>query len=147
MRKPIRWITVGLLLIATSCSQHSDPPEVVKTAFKQKFPDTQEVRWETEDASSWEAEFELNSIAYSSNFNLQGNWLETEHLIKSTDIPPSIQTVLDKDFPDFALNEVEISERPTGVFYECDIEKAKEEWELVFDRNGKLLEKKNNGQG
>ncbi|WP_140160616.1 PepSY-like domain-containing protein [Algoriphagus antarcticus] len=142
MRKSISFVAASMLLTASACAQNPEVPEVVKTAFSQKFPDAKKVNWDMEDASSWEAEFKLNGMEYSSNFNLKGDWLETEHEIKKSELPTSIKEILDQNFMGFKVKEAEISEKADGTVYELAVEKGEEEWELVFDMDGKLLEKK-----
>ncbi|PZX57616.1 putative PepSY-like beta-lactamase-inhibitor [Algoriphagus ratkowskyi] len=145
MKKYITILSVGVLLSTVACAQeHSDEkvPEAVKTAFSQKFPAAKKVSWDMESATEWEAEFKLEGNEYSANFLADGTWQETEHEINKADIPEAIKQTLAKDFAGFKIEEAEISETAQGSVYEVAVEKGEEEWELVFDPNGKLIEKK-----
>lgn len=95
-----------------------------------------------ESATEWEAEFKQNGKEYSANFSTDGTWQETEHEIKAVEIPEAIKQTLAQDFSGFKIDDAEISEKKDGSVYEFAVEKGDEEWELVFDINGKLLEKK-----
>lgn len=141
MRNPITVFAFGLLILGNACAQNSDVPDAVKSAFVQRFPDITKVRWEIEDAASWEAEFKLKNVAYSSVFSVQGEWLETEHEIGKSEIPAPIQVILDRDFMGFNLKEAEMAEKPEGNFYELEVGKGEEEWELIFDSVGQLVNK------
>jgi uncharacterized membrane protein YkoI len=145
MNKSLTILSIGILLSAGACAQgHSekDVPVAVKSAFSQKFPDAKKVSWDMESATEWEAEFKLDGKEYSANFLTDGTWQETEHEIKTTEIPESIKQILAQDFAGFKIEEAEISEKSDASVYEVAVEKGEEEWELVFDTNGKLLEKK-----
>ena len=64
-----------------------------------------------EDAIAWDAEFKVDDLDYSSDFDLQGQWMETEHEIKTSEIPASIQAILDQEFSDFKIDEAKITEK------------------------------------
>ncbi|WP_339868969.1 PepSY-like domain-containing protein [uncultured Algoriphagus sp.] len=145
MNKYLTILSIGVLLSAGACAQeHSDEevPDAVKTAFSQKFPTAKKVSWDMESATEWEAEFKLEGNEYSANFLADGTWQETEYEIKKADIPEAIKQTLTQDFAGFKIEEAEISEKADGSVYELAVEKGEEEWELVFDINGKLIEKK-----
>lgn len=144
MKNSLVILSIGTLFSTSACAQENsekDVPETVKTAFTQKFPSAKKVSWEMESPSEWEAEFKLDGKEYSSNFSTDGIWKETEHEIKTSEIPDLILNIIEKDFAGFKIEEAEISESPEGSLYEIAIEKGEEEWELVFDANGKLIEK------
>ncbi len=143
MRNPISVFALGLLILSNACTQNPDVPEAVKSAFVQKFPNVTKVSWEIEDATSWEAEFELKNVAYSAVFSVQGEWVETEREIDMSEIPAPIQVVLDRDFLEFNVVEAEITEKPEGIFYELEVGKGDETWELIFDVIGQLVDKTN----
>jgi uncharacterized protein YxeA len=144
MKKIIQIVSAALLISASACAQKSTEkaPTAVKMAFEQKFNDSKKVNWDMEDATSWEAEFKMNGMKYSANFTTQGEWQETEHEIKNSEIPGTVQQMLAKDFDGYKIGEAEISETANGKVYEIAVEKGEQEWELVFDESGKLIEKK-----
>ncbi len=84
----------------TACSQ-SNVPAAVKTAFSKKFPTVKKVDWDKEGKTQWEAEFELNEKDMSANFDLQGNWKETETDIEEDEVPALI-----KDNAQFPILEI-----------------------------------------
>ena len=74
MKKSIYFILAGIIISTSSCAQDSNVPDIVKTAFTQKFPVAKKVNWDMEDSDTWEAEFKMNSLEYSSNgFNLNSD--------------------------------------------------------------------------
>tara|TARA_R110000744_G_scaffold273107_1_gene386012 strand:- start:1421 stop:1885 length:465 start_codon:yes stop_codon:yes gene_type:complete len=118
-----------------------ETPQRVKEAFSMKFPTVKKVKWEKESVTEWEAEFKIKSIEYSASFLEDGTWKETEHEIKKSDIPESINYMLNSEFKGYKIEEAEISETINGSVYEFELEKGGEELEVVFDLNGKLVKK------
>jgi hypothetical protein len=124
-------------------------PQKVKDAFTKKFPTAKKVDWDKESETEWEAEFKMNKVEYSANFLEDGTWQETEHEIEKKDVPQNVQLALTKAFPDFDIEEVEVSETIKGMVYEFDIEKGETEMEVAIDPSGKIVKqelKKEDGE-
>jgi len=133
-----------------ACAQKSDSknvPEKVISTFNEKFPDAKKVEWELENESEWEAEFKWNGKEYSANFSTDGEWHETEHEIKESEIPSNIRAILDQNFSDYEIEGAEIAETPSGKSYEMEIEVGEEEYEVTIDAKGNLTKKKENEEG
>jgi hypothetical protein len=111
----------------------------VKTAFSQKFPTAKKVNWDLESGTEWEAEFKQGGKEYAASFSVNGTWQETEQDLKKADLPEAIKQILAKDFDGFKIEEAEISRTSEGSVCEVTVEKGAEDWELVFDANGKLI--------
>ncbi len=123
------------------CQAEKDVPEKVQNAFSQKFPDASKVKWEKENDTEWEAEFKLYKVKYSANFDNEGNWKETEHAVKMSELPELVKATLDSEFADFKIEEAEVSETADGTFYEFELEKGKTEMEVTIDTQGKVVKK------
>ena len=68
-----------------------------------------------------------------------GTWQETEHEVKPNDVPQDILSSLKSNFPGYEIEEAEISETTEGIFYELEIEKGKDELEVMIDSKGQVL--------
>jgi len=133
-------ITVLAFIGFSACGQaDKNVPEKVKTAFAKKFENAKKVKWDKENETEWEAEFKMDGKKYSANFDLDGNWMETEYEIKKADIPAVVQATLDADFLGYKVEEAEVSETTDGKFYEFEIEKGKTEKEITIDESGKIV--------
>lgn len=132
-------LTVSLAACGAS---KKDVPEKVKAAFSQKFPNAQKIKWDKENESEWEAEFKLGEKEYSANFDLNGDWLETEYEVKIAELPEAVQSTLSSKFKDFKVEEPEVSETAKGIVYEFGVEKGKIEREIAIDANGKVISDK-----
>lgn len=135
-------IAVASFFVLNACAQKAkDVPANVQNTFSQKFPTATKVKWEKENDKEWEAEFKLDGKEYSANFNLEGKWLETEHEIKTTEIPAVVKNTLDTEFEGYKIEEPELIENADGTFYEFELEKGKIEIEVQIDSKGLVVKK------
>tara|TARA_R100000655_G_C2982086_1_gene191962 strand:- start:815 stop:1276 length:462 start_codon:yes stop_codon:yes gene_type:complete len=134
-------VVVAMTTIAFTSEDKDKVPQVVKNAFAKKFPTAKKVDWEKENETEWEAEFKMNNVEYSANFLANGTWQETEHEVKTNDVPQNILSSLKSNFPGYEIEEAEISETSKGSFYEFEIEKGKIEMEVTLDSSGTIIKK------
>ncbi|WP_339653934.1 PepSY-like domain-containing protein [uncultured Salegentibacter sp.] len=132
-------IILGVGIVVVTTIAFTSVPQVVKEAFARKFPVVKKVDWEKENDTEWEAEFKINKVEYSANFLEDGTWQETEHEVKPNDVPQDILSSLKSNFPGYEIEEAEISETTEGIFYELEIEKGKDELEVMIDSKGQVL--------
>ena len=126
----------------TACGQSAkNVPSEVKNAFSQKFPEATKVKWDKENATEWEAEFILNGVEYSANYDKSGTWMETEYKIASSELPAAVQAALEEQFGEYELDLAEVTETAEGKLFELGLKKGKEEMEISIDMNGKVLKK------
>lgn len=117
-------------------------PAVVTSAFKTKFPTVAKTSWEMENKTEYEANFHLNGVETSANFDNTGKWLETETELKIAALPKSIQATIKKDYAGFKINEAsKIESLKNGKCFEAEIEKGEETFDVLFTADGKVLNK------
>ncbi|QKG80690.1 PepSY-like domain-containing protein [Tenuifilum thalassicum] len=137
-------ILISMILAVFSfsaCGQKKDVPAKIKTAFEQKFPTAQKVKWDKENETEWEAEFKMNGKEYSANFSSDGKWMETEYEIEKSEIPQAVKQTLDNEFAGYDLEEAEISETTDGKVYEFALEKGETKMEVAITPDGKVVKK------
>ena len=59
-------------------------------------------------------------------------------------MPQNVKTALTSAFPDYEIEEVELSETPQGLVYEFEIEKGKTEIEVAINSSGKIVKQEVN---
>ena len=124
-------------------SKKVEVPAAVKSALYAKYPKAEKVNWGLEKQGEYEAEFLLNGIESSANFDSKGQFLEFETEIAESELPQAIKGTLQKDFTGYKIDEVAKSTNSKGIVnYEMEATKGKGKFEISFDANGKLLNKK-----
>ncbi|WP_046758229.1 MULTISPECIES: PepSY-like domain-containing protein [Kordia] len=134
---------VFICLLFLSCDEkevkQTNAPKTVQEAFLSKFPSATKIEWEKENDTEWEAEFEMNTTKYSANFGLDGSWRETEHEIEVSEISKEILSNLKAEFPNYNIDEIEISETPSVTLYEFSLKKGDAELEVSINLEGKIV--------
>jgi hypothetical protein len=138
MKKLILVFAAAILIGSTVSAQPVKKiPAAVKTAFKQKFPGAQNIKWGKENATEWEAEFISGGIKMSVNYSVDGKWLETESEIPVSQLPAHVSAVVAKNFPDKKVLEADKIERSGKVsLFEVVINTGTRKKEIIFDENG-----------
>jgi len=156
MKKLIKTIAlITLFILPAIAIQAQNVPSNVKKAFLKKFPNAQKVRWDKENVHEFEASFMLEGKNMSANFDLQGNWKETEVTIKRNKLPNAVKQALENDYSDKVIHETARITNSKGTFFEVEIRNAKKTedneaveekdesdemaTDLLFNQNGKLV--------
>lgn len=116
-------------------------PKAVKMAFKEKYPDEKNPKWEIDAHGNYEAQFKENGIKYRADFNSKdGSWIETENSIEKKDLPKVIRTIIDTQFSEYEIAEVEhVSHAVKGIFYDVEFKQKGKNKDVEFDPSGKIL--------
>jgi len=133
-----------ILLVVLSISlvpafSQKNAPENVRKEFVKKYPAAQAVKWASEEASEWEAEFKIDGTEMSASFDIKGVWLETESEISAKDLPASVTNTIAKNFAGFKTGEVSANETPKMKGYEVELTKGETSLEVIFDNSGKVI--------
>ncbi len=143
--KKVSLIIASLSGALYSCAQNIHPsqaPAVVVTAFQQQYPKATDVEWEKKGVN-YEVEFEVG-VADKDHTMLMdpsGKIISHTQEIDKSELPTALLNALSKEFPDYKTDDVEKIETGGIVTYRMEVKKKTEEWKVVFDENGKLLDK------
>ena len=146
MKKYTFILAALFLAISFTAFGQTNFPAAVKTAFGKKFPTVKKVDWGKEGKTRWEAEFERNGKEMSANFDLQGNWKETETDLEENAVPAVVMNTLDTRFQGYKVKDVAFTETPKFSAYEIVIKKGENQKEITIDRTGKILNTENGGE-
>lgn len=114
------------------------------------FPDCKQMRYymETNSAgSSYEAKFEHTGTSYSVEFDLNGQWQDTETLVELSELDAVVQnniaSILSQKFDSSKIKKLQKQRSSSGIRYEAVIKGRKngkpEFYEFLFDAEGKYL--------
>lgn len=137
-------IIILSFLIAASgliaCSQNNIP-DAVKKEFAQKFSAAKSVKWDSENANEWEAEFKMNGKKMSACFDSIAKWTGTETVIAEKDLPAPVVNAINTQFKGYKKILIEIYESPEMNGFELELKKGEAAVEVIFDKDGKILKK------
>jgi|SRR5450759_1978657 len=137
--KNIFILFVALAFFAVPVFSQKTTPENVRKEFAKKYPSAQAVKWDSEEANEWEAEFKINGTEMSASFDDKGVWLETETEISVKELPASVTNTIAKNFAGFKTGEASANETPKGKGYEVELTNGETSLEVIFDNSGKVI--------
>ena len=140
MKNVLILLLVSVLFASPAFSQ-KNVPENVKKEFAKKYPTAQAVKWGSEEANEWEAEFTVNGTEMSASYDNKGAWLESETEISSKDLPAAVTATLTKDFAGYKTGEMSIIEDPKTKGFVVALKKDDSSLEVVIDNSGKVIKK------
>ncbi len=139
MRK-INLLMILLMMVGiVACAQKANAPEKIKTTFATMFPKVNSVEWSKESENEWEAEFTMNGIEMSANFDADGNWMETEKELEKDQLPESVNAALQSNFGGYKIVEASWLETNDMKGYEVLLKNGREKFEVIFDPEGKII--------
>ena len=131
--------SINLIVALLLCSPTfgTTPPAKVTEAFHVKFPNASNVHWGKENKTEWEAEFQIQGSPLSANFSIVGAWVETEKMIKATELPPAVSAIISKEFAGWQITEADKTETfKNGTIYEADLKKGKLKKAVAYKQDG-----------
>lgn len=124
-------------------AQEVNVPVKVKDAFAKMHPTAKDVKWGKEGKKEFEAEFKENGMATSLVYNEEGKLLETETVIKVTELPKGAAEYVAKTHSGYTISEAaKIVNAKKVVTYEAEVTKGKEKKDILFTVDGKPIVKK-----
>ena len=115
-------------------------PQAAKDAFTIKFPDAENVKWDKENSSEYEANFRMNMIKMSAIFTKDGIWMETETAIEIAQLPQPVLDAISHNYSNGKLYGASKIVRAYGtVIYEADIKMNSKKKEVLFDELGNVV--------
>jgi len=113
---------------------------VITTQAQIKAPNAAHVKWGKENAKEYEANFKLNGINMSANYDLNGNWRETETEIAVKDLPEAVSKSIKAKYPDAIVSGTDKIEKTDGkIIYEADIKVNGKKKEIELFEDGKFV--------
>ena len=142
-----RFIYAGVFALSISvmsCQENKEEeetvPVVVKTAFQKKYPGENDPDWEKDDHGYWESHFKKDGEKYRADFNADGTWVETENDVKKKALPEVILEIIERDYSDYEITEVEHVESATkGEFFDVEFKQKGKTKDVMFKPDGTII--------
>jgi hypothetical protein len=137
MKKLIVLLAVSLFVINANAQKQNEAnvPDGVKAKFAEMFPNVKDVKWEKEKAN-YEAEFEIEKVETSAEFDESGAWLQTETHLDVDKLPDNIKDYFAKKLPGKKIAEASVISLANGsICFEADVGSK----DYIFDEGGNLL--------
>lgn len=129
-------LTLSAMLFAATVFGGDKVPKVVKDAFAKAWPKVEKVSWDNEEGK-FEAKFKYDKMEYSATYNADGSLIETEILLKESQLPKAVNASAHKAHPTAKFKEFAKITRANGtIVYEVEIKENGKETDLYFTPDG-----------
>ena len=136
----MKTIIIALVLLALPLTAQKNVPEAVTAAFAKRFPAATNIQWEKESAKEYEASFKLEGVSVSASYSPNGDWLETETTIKTSELPAEVSSAFAAAVKNGSITGASRTESPKGTTYEVEYTAgSKKKKEMSFDPSGKSV--------
>lgn len=146
MKNIISTIALSLIISAAWAQKvkEAEIPSAVKDAFAKKYAGVKVEKWEKEDGN-YEAEFDQGKNEMSAVFDPAGNFKQEEVEIKTSALPAAATEYCKTN--GFRCEEAtKITDVSGTISYEAEVEKGKEEFDILFDDKGNFVKKTAEGK-
>lgn len=141
-KKAVQLMAIFLLGAGTILAQDiqvSEVPSVIANNFKKEFPKANDIEWEIK-GEVYNVEFEIGrSMDYEAWYNASGKLVRYTQEISDKDLPKAITRAIKKQFKGYRVDDAKKIVENEVETYKVEIEKGKEEHDLMFSKNGKLI--------
>ncbi len=141
--KTVKYILIlifGLTVASCESDKKGNTPDAVKKAFKVKYPDENDPDWRKDKNGNYESHFKKDGDHFRADFSPAGNWIETEQSIKKKKLPDAILKILEADYSDSKIVEIEkVDHHTKGVFYDVELKKDGDKRDIEVRENGTIM--------
>ena len=129
-------------VLIVGCNSSSVPVEIQKK-FLDIEPSAYNIEW-FNNGDMYRVYYKLkDKPRVTSYFDFDGNWMETETEIEIEDLNVKILRVLNVEFSEYEVIDIEIVKTSDGqVLYEVDLSRGSKTYDILFDTTGRILRKK-----
>ncbi len=115
----------------------NDPSEKILRIFKESFPKAEEAKW-VELANKVSVNFKDGGIATKVEYDLDGNFLDSERYYSEKELPVKILSKLRKKFPGETIFGVTEKNTELGLEYDIKMEDATNWVTVRSSENGNM---------
>lgn len=144
MKTNIILITALLLFSGRAFAQdlrENEVPANVLKAFQGMFSTASDIEWER-NIDYYKVDFDVNRNDHEVWYNANGEMLKHEEEIKNKDLPRAILDTIEREFDSLQIDDAEKITEAGTITYKVDLENYNEEWKVIFNENGKVIEKR-----
>lgn len=131
---------IVILFVLFSCKGEIIPREI-KMKLIEMEPSAHNIVW-TIDDNIFQVDYVLHDKKTTSYFDKNGTWLETESEIDFDELPKAILETLKIKLSEYSIIDIElVKTKENQELYEVDLKKGDKIYDILFDKNGKILRK------
>jgi len=134
------YILVLAVLLGSCLDTQSQVPEAVQATFEKMYPGEKDPDWHKDSHGNYESHFKIDGIKYRADFNADGSWIETETNVEKKDLPDAVKLVINEQFPNNVISEIEkVEHHKKGTFYDVEFKRKGKNKDVEITPEGVIL--------
>lgn len=121
----------------------NEVPSVILNHFQKSFPKASDIDWEIK-GNLYEVEFETGFLGddHKVLYSRDGKMVFHEEEITKNNLPKSVLATINKYYSGYKVDDVKRISDNGKTMYKAELKNYSTEWKIVFDAQGKILQKK-----
>ena len=121
----------------------SEVPSVILNHFQKTFSKASDIEWEIK-GDLYEVEFETGFLGddHKVLYSRDGKMVRHEEEISKNSLPKSVSSSIKKSFNGYRTDDIKKITENGKVFYNIELKNYSQEWKVIFDAQGKILQKR-----
>lgn len=123
--------------------RQSEVPSVILNHFQKSFPKAADIDWEIK-GNYYEVEFETGFLGddHKILYSRDGKLVRHEEEISKSNLPKTVLASIKRSFNGYRTDDIKKITEGGKVIYNVELKNYSQEWKVVFDTQGRILQKK-----
>lgn len=123
--------------------RQSEVPSVILNHFQKSFPKAADIDWEIK-GNYYEVEFETGFLGddHKILYSRDGKLVRHEEEISKSNLPKTVLASIKRSFNGYRTDDIKKITEDGKVIYNVELKNYSQEWKVVFDAQGRILQKK-----
>lgn len=123
--------------------RQSEVPSVILNHFQKSFPKAADIDWEIK-GNYYEVEFETGFLGddHKILYSRDGKLVRHEEEISKSNLPKTVLASIKSSFNGYRTDDIKKITESGKVIYNVELKNYSQEWKVVFDAQGRILQKK-----
>lgn len=123
--------------------RQSEVPSVILNHFQKSFPKAADIDWEIK-GNYYEVEFETGFLGddHKILYSRDGKLVRHEEEISKSNLPKTVLASIKRLFNGYRTDDIKKITEGGKVIYNVELKNYSQEWKVVFDAQGRILQKK-----
>ena len=120
----------------------SEVPSIILNNFQKTFPKASDIDWEIK-GNLYEVEFETGFLGddHKVLYSRDGKLVRHEEKISKSNLPKTVLASIKRSFNGYRTDDIKKITEGGKVIYNVELKNYSQEWKVVFDAQGKILQK------
>ncbi|QQQ30335.1 PepSY-like domain-containing protein [Chryseobacterium indoltheticum] len=134
---------LSLTNISAQDIHQNEVPSVILNNFQKSFPKAADIDWEIK-GNLYEVEFETGLLGddHKVLYSRDGKLVRHEEEISKSNLPKSVLASINKSFSGYRIDDAKKITEGRKVIYNVELKNLSQEWKVVFDAQGRILQKR-----